>query len=54
MQNSIENQGAAIRKIKEDDEVVLRRMDILKTAMQAMEFQVDDITGFGDAAEGNS
>ena len=53
LNESVTNQGGVLKVVKEtQDDKVLRRMEILKTAMQAMEMQIDEVTGYGDA-EGN-
>lgn len=45
-QNHITAQAATIKDSKEKQEVVLRRMEILKNAMQSFEDQLDELMGF--------
>lgn len=50
LNEAVSNQAEVVRSIKESEKVMLRRLDILKTAMQAMEMQVDEVMGY---EEGN-
>lgn len=53
LNDSVSNQGTVLKSVKDEQETVLRRQEILKTAMQAMEFQVDELTGYEDSDQGN-
>lgn len=46
LSRAISNQAQAVQYFKDNEATTTRRLDILKTAIQAMEMQVDEITGF--------
>jgi len=46
--DAISNQASAIKKSREENATIMRRMEILKSAMQGMELQIDELSGFDE------
>lgn len=46
--DAMSNQAAAIKKTREENTTIMRRMEILKSAMQGMELQIDELSGFDE------
>lgn len=48
LNESLYNQGMVVKDLKNSDDTILKRLEILKTAMQAMELQIDEVIGYED------
>ena len=46
--DAMSNQAAAIKKTREENATIMRRMEILKSAMQGMELQIDELAGYDE------
>jgi hypothetical protein len=46
--DSISNQALVVNRMRDDQQLILKRMEILKSAMQGMELQIDEIVGYDE------
>lgn len=46
--DAISNQATALKEIRKDNATIMRRMEILKSAMQGMELQIDELSGYDE------